>query len=287
MKKRALTLLIALLMVLPMFTACSENAADTETTAAETTATVETPSADEEIVVEEDEPEILPDIPALDFEGRTFTFLTSGIGDTNGEDWETFDVWVEELNGDVINDAVMERNLFLNETYNVQIAEYKTSGTTLGEIQTEVKVGTNAFDAAFTHFENGATLAQSGSLHNLYDIPYINLEQPWWDQRGVKDMNLMGGVFLATGDATIVDNDATWVLMFGKQYVEDLQLESPYDLVREDRWTYDAFYGMMEQAAVDMNGDGTLKWQDDKFGFITSDYSSRALMYASGEKLVT
>ena len=164
MKKRALTLLIALLMVLPMFTACSENAADTtETTAADTTATVETPSADEEIVVEEDEPEILPDIPALDFEGRTFTFLTSGIGDTNGEDWETFDVWVEELNGDVINDAVMERNLFLNETYNVQIAEYKTSGTTLGEIQTEVKVGTNAFDAAFTHFENGATLAQSGN----------------------------------------------------------------------------------------------------------------------------
>ena len=288
MKKRALTLLIALLMVLPMFTACSENAADTtETTAADTTTTVETPSADEEIVVEEDEPEILPDIPALDFEGRTFTFLTSGIGDTNGEDWETFDVWVEELNGDVINDAVMERNLYLNETYNIQIAEYKTSGTTLSEIQTEVKVGTNAFDAAFTHFENGASLAQSGSLHNLYDMPYINLEQPWWDQRGVQDMNLMGGVFLATGDATIVDNDATWVLMFGKQYVEDLQLESPYELVREDRWTYDAFYGMMEQAAVDMNGDGTLKWQDDKFGFITSDYSSRALMYASGEKLVT
>mgnify|MGYP003293749454 CR=1 FL=1 len=86
MKKRALTLLIALLMVLPMFTACSENAADTtETTAADTTTTVETPSAEEEVVVEEDEPEILPDIPALDFEGRTFTFLTSGIGDTNGD----------------------------------------------------------------------------------------------------------------------------------------------------------------------------------------------------------
>ena len=39
MKKQALTLLLALLMVLPMFTACSENAADTENTAAETTAT--------------------------------------------------------------------------------------------------------------------------------------------------------------------------------------------------------------------------------------------------------
>jgi len=289
MKKQALTLLLALLMVLPLFTACSENAADTteDTAAAETTAPT-TPSAGEETVaVEEEETEIQPDIPALDFDGRTFTFLTSGIGDTNGEDWETFDVWVEELNGDVINDAVMERNLYINETYNVQIAEYKTAGTTLAEIQTEVKVATNAFDAAFTHFENGANLAQTGSLHNLYDMQYINLEQPWWDQRGVQDMNLMGGVFLATGDITIVDNDATWVLMFGKQYVEDLQFENLYDLVREDRWTYDKFYDMMSQAAVDMNGDGTLKWQDDNFGFVTSDYSSRALMYASGEKLVT
>ena len=284
MKKQALTLLLALLMVLPMFTACSENAADKEeTTANETTANV-TPSADEETVAaEEEEAEILPDIPALDFEGRTFTFLTSGIGDTNGEDWETFDVWVEELNGDVINDAVMERNLFINETYNVQIAEYKTTGTTLSEIQTEVKAGSGAFDAAMTHFENGANLAAGGNLHNLYDMPYINLEQPWWDQRGVQDMNLMGGVFLATGDITIVDNDATWVLMFGKQYAEDLQLENLYDLVREDRWTYDKFYDMMSQASSDMNGDGALKWKDDKFGFITSDYSSRALMYASGE----
>lgn len=288
MKKRALTLLLACLMVLPMLAACSENAADKEeTTAAETTAPT-TPSADEETVpVEEEEPEILPDIPALDFEGRTFTFLTSGIGDTNGEDWETFDVWVEELNGDVINDAVMERNLYINETYNVQIAEYKTTGTTLSEIQTEVKVGSGAFDAAFTHFENGANLAQTGSLHNLYDMPYINLEQPWWDQRGVADMNLMGGVFLATGDITIVDNDATWVLMFGKQMIEDLQMENPYDLVREDRWTYDVLYDMAASASVDMNGDGTLKWKDDQFGFMTSSYSSQGLMYASGEKLVT
>ena len=161
MKKRALTLLVALLMVLPTLAACSENAADnTETTATETTPTNTTPSADEETVaVEEEEAEILPDIPALDFEGRDFIFLTSGIGDTNGEDWETFDVWVEELNGDVINDAVMERNLFINETYNVQINEYKTTGTTLGEIQTEVKAGSGAFDAAMTHFENGANLA--------------------------------------------------------------------------------------------------------------------------------
>lgn len=288
MKKRALTLLLACLMVLPMLAACSENAADKEeSTAPETTAPT-TPSADAETVpAEEEEAEILPDIPALDFEGETFTFLTSGINDTNGADWETYDIWVEELNGDVMNDAVIERNLYIEETYNTKIAEYKTNSTTLSEIQTEVKAGSGAFDAAMTHFENGASLAQGGSLHNLYDMPYINLKQPWWDQRGVADMNLMGGVFLATGDITVIDNDATWVLMFNKQMHEDLQLENLYDLVREDRWTYDTFYTMAQGASVDMNGDGALKWKDDVFGFLTSSYSSQGLMYASGEKLVT
>ncbi len=287
MKKRALTLLIALLMVLPMFTACSENAADKEETSpAETTATV-TPSAEEETVpVDDEEAEILPDIPALDFEGRTFTFLTSGINDTNGVDWETFDIWVESLDGEAINDAVFERNLYLEETYNVKIAEYKTNGTTLDEINTEVKAASGAFDAAMTHIENGANLSQSGSLLNLYDMPYINTAQPWWDPRAVEDLQILNSLYFATGDITIIDNDATWVLMFNKQMHEDLQMENLYDLVREDRWTYDLFHDLAAQGSVDMNGDGTLKWKDDTFGFLTSGDSAYGLMYASGEKLI-
>lgn len=287
MKKRALTLLLACLMLLPTFTACSENAADktTEETTAETTAQ-NTPSADEETVPEEEEAELLPDIPALDFEERTFTFLTSGINDTNGVDWETYDIWVEELNGDVINDAVIERNRYVEETYNVKIAEYKTNSTTLAEIQTEVKAGSGAFDAAMTHIENGANLSQGGNLVNLYNLSYFDSSKPWWDARAVEDLKVMNGLYFATGDITVIDNDATWVLMFNKQMHEDLQLEDLYDLVREDKWTFDKFYEMIPAGSVDMNGDGVLKWKDDQFGFLTSGDSAYGLMYASGEKFI-
>lgn len=287
MKKQALTLLLACLMVLPMLAACSENAADKEETAAPETTAPTTPSAEEETVAEpEEEEEILPDIPALDFEGRTFTFLTSGINDTNGADWETYDIWVEELNGDVINDAVIERNLELEDTYNVKIAEYKTNSTTLTEIQTEVKAASGAFNAAMTHIENGANLSQGGYLNNLYDLPYFNAEQPWWDPRAVDDLEVMGGLYFATGDITVIDNDATWVLMFNKQLHEDLQLENLYDLVREDRWTFDVFHELALQGSLDIDGDGALTWKNDQFGFLTSGDSAYGLMYASGEKLV-
>ncbi len=288
MKKRALTLLLACLMVLPTFTACSENAADKsdETAAAETTAQ-NTPSAEEETVpAEEEETELLPDIPALDFEGRTFTILTVGPNDTNGVDWVSYDIWVEEMNGDVINDSVFERNLYIADTYNTEIAEYTTTTTTLSEIQTEVKAASGAFDAAITHIENGANLSQGGHLINLYDLSYFDSDKPWWDPRAVKDLKVMNGLYFATGDITVTDNDATWVLMFNKQMHEDLQLENLYDLVREDKWTFDKFYEMIPAGSVDMNGDGALTWKEDQFGFLTSSASSYGLMYASGEKLV-
>ena len=49
MKKQALTLILALLMVLPLFTACSENAADTtEDTAAAADTQAETQQQQEE-----------------------------------------------------------------------------------------------------------------------------------------------------------------------------------------------------------------------------------------------
>lgn len=286
MKKRTLSWLLVCLMLLQTLAACSEAPGEKETTGNDTTnaATPSTETAGTENT--DEEPEIKPDLPSITFDGRTFTFLTSGPNDTNGVDWETYDIWVEGVNGDVINDSVFERNLYLEDTYKIKLAEFKTNGATLDEIKTEVTVDTGAFDAAITHIENSANLAQSGYLLNLYNFNYINTKQPWWDQRAREDLEILGKLYFATGDITVIDNDATWVLMFNKQMLEDLQMPNLYDLVREGTWDYDTFYSLATQASVDMNGDGVLKKSDDQFGFITSGDSAYGLLYASGEKLV-
>lgn len=286
MKKRTLCAVLALLMLIPALASCSESKTNTdETKPAET---VSAPSAENEAeTAPEEETEILPNIPALNFNGDTFTMLTSGPNDTNGVDWETYDIWVEAMNGDVINDAVFDRNLFLEDTYNVKIAEYKTNIDTLNEIKTEVKAGAGSFDAAMTHIENGANLAQQGNLYNLHNVNYIDTSMPWWDPRAVDELEIFGGLYFATGDITVIDNDATWVLMFNKQLREDLQLPNFYDLVREDSWTFDKFMEVMEGASIDLNGDGKMNYKDDQFSMITSGDSAYGLMYASGEKVAT
>lgn len=281
-KRNCFCILLAAIMML-QFTACAESENSAED-AAENTAQ-QTQTTDEVVVEEEEEVELQPDIPELDFGGNTFTWLTSGSVDDNGVDWVTYDVWVEELTGDVINDAVFDRNIWLEDKYNVKMAENKTNSTTYGDIQIAAKAGSAGFNAAFTGFARVASLCQSGYLYNMYDLPYIDLSKPWWDQRAIEDLTIYGDVYGATGDITVIDNDATWVLMFNKQMILDYNLDDPYTLVREDTWSYDKFYEMISVPAADLNGDGKLTPQNDQYGFITTGDSCQGLFYASGEKI--
>lgn len=207
MKKHSfIALLLALITALPTLLACAADPVET-TAVADPTATVETQP--------EVETELMPDIPALDFGAEEFMFLTSDENDTNGVDWKTYDVWVENTTGDVINDAVFERNLYLEETYNIKMAQ--SQGVTETLAKQDVTAGTGDYDAVMTNTTAAANLAQAGYTISMYDLPYIDLTKPWWDQGCTEDLTLMGNIYFATGDITVIDNDATWVLMFNKQ----------------------------------------------------------------------
>ena len=102
MKKRVLSILLAAVMLLPMAAACSENGAETDTP---DTGLSPAPTAAEE-VVEPEETELSDNLPASDFEGYGFH-----VGAQDGVYYGCAmieQVLVEELNGDVVNDAVKE-----------------------------------------------------------------------------------------------------------------------------------------------------------------------------------
>ena len=108
--KKLLLVLITLSMLLPSLASCSEKPVDETTADTAASAAESDVSTISETETEADSEELLPDIPKLNFEGRTFTILTSGLNDTNGKDWITYDVYAESINGEPINDAVFERN---------------------------------------------------------------------------------------------------------------------------------------------------------------------------------
>ncbi len=279
--KKTITILLLAAMLLSAMASCGSDK-PVETEPGTTGNNTETAAGSTETETAE-ETELRPDIPALDFGGVTFTFLTSGDKDENGSDWATYDVWVESTNGEPINDAVYNRNAYIADTYNCKIAEQKSTGLTQDEEQLAVTAGSEDFDAVFTNISANVQLAQEGLLLDFISVPYIDLTKPWWDQRAVEDLSIGKAMYFGTGDITVIDNDATWVLMFNKAMRENLSLDNIYDLVREGKWTNDVMLKMCEAASTDVNGDGTMAWQDDSFGLATTGMTILGLFYSTGE----
>ena len=275
MKLRFCAAILALASVGSIFVSCgsADTAGETQTTAADTVDAVTT----EEVTTD-----YMPTFPEKDYGGDDFKFLTSSDADDNGVDWQTYDVFAESATGDVVIDAVYERNMWIEETFNVKISEYQC--VTMTETKKAVQAGVTEYDAVMTAIANGCSMGAENYILDLTQVPNIDLSQSWWDQGVLKDTSINNRVYIATGDITIVDNEATWVLMFNKQMAQDLDLNL-YQMVYDNEWDMETFYKYAQLAVKDLNGDGKMYGPEDQFGFATSDMSSDGLMYASGLKL--
>ena len=116
-------------------------------------------------------------------------------------------------------------------------------------------------------------------------MPYLDLEKPWWDQRANVDLTIGNRLFFTVGDLFIMDNDATWLVIFNKKLIADLELENPYDLVRNNTWTFDRLLEMSRGVSQDLNGDGLMD-RHDFYGNVSQGENMTAFYLASGERYV-
>jgi hypothetical protein len=233
------------------------------------------PSADETA-------KILPDLPETDFGGYEFNIYTKGSSFT---EWASMDIYATEETGDPINDAVYLRNRYVEDKYNFIITAIPSSDDMASNVKKSVSAGDLAYDAIVPNMLTQASLATSGVLIDLKTVPYLDLDQIWWDQKANVDLTINNKLFFTVGDLFIMDNDATWLVIFNKQLIQDLTLENPYDLVRNDQWTFDKLLEMCKGVSKDVNGDGIFG-REDFYGNVSQGENMTAYYLASGEKYV-
>jgi hypothetical protein len=75
-------------------------------------------------------------------------------------------------------------------------------------------------------------------------------------------------------------------MAFNKDIISENQFESPFDLVKEGRWTYDKMHEYGRIAARDINGDGRMTLEDDLWGINYTGDSIFGIINSSGVRLV-
>ena len=166
-----------------------------------------------------------------------------------------------------------------------ELAQGNASGTVYDAVKAAVLAGIDDYDAIIAGFSTDCLMAENGYLINLYDIPEINLENSWWDSRLSEAVKINNKLFMATGDITVIDNDATYVMYYNKSLAEILSIGNIYDMVFDGSWTIDNYSGLSKSALYDLNGDGKYAYPDDRFGTSCTFSLSQALMFGCGVTL--
>ena len=224
-----------------------------------------------------------PNVPAdVKFDGETFSILIGSVGGF---------MYAEEETSDIVNDTVYNDNLNVEDrfgiTLNIVKGGYDATGGGQSEATAQFRSLIEANDTtyhAFMHVQHNG-MPQMTLERYFVDwntLPYIDLEEEWWYQNITKDLCFGDKVYVMTGDyARYIDSIDC--LVFNKQIFDELGLEYPYQDVLDGTWTWDKFEELVAQGAKDLNGDGQMTKEDDRWGLVGWTYElSYALLVSSG-----
>lgn len=258
---RFLCLLLAFITALSALAACAESR-DEPDAVTENNSIAEETTAETELT-RENTPDDLP--AELDFEGATATFLD------RTKSWFVGEMHVDDFNGEVVNDAVYQRMVNVSERLNVKL-EFVDKDDVTSTANLSISSAADDYsivvDSAVSVVQYGA----KGHYCNMMgdNVPYINLEQPWWAKYYTEQANIGGKIFFITGDAGWSLIKLAFVTYFNKKMVENYNIDNPYDLVANGEWTRDVFAQLCSQVYSDINGNGKHD-KNDIFGFGAGD----------------
>ncbi|MGM9626308.1 MAG: hypothetical protein ACI3XM_11455 [Eubacteriales bacterium] len=235
-----------------------------------------------EAVTEDNLPKL--QLPASDFGGQEFKLLTTVHA--------AYEYVAEEETGDIVEDAVYKRNRAVEELLNVNFTFIEEPGHWADKdsfnklIKNSVMAGDGAYDLVSGTMVCVIPTAAEGIFMNVLDLPYIQLENPWWVQGLEDSLAIDGKLFGFVGDGSLSLYKDLSVLFFNKKLLADYDLPDPYQMVKDGTWTLDRMIEMSKAVSVDLNGDGKMKIEDDVFGFYSHDVPRRGFQTAMEVEII-
>ncbi|MBO7403667.1 MAG: hypothetical protein J6V24_01785 [Clostridia bacterium] len=274
--KKTVCLLLAALMAVLSFAACSESKENTDGDTPSGGSEVTTPAAETEAETEKVTAESTLTIE--DFGGREYRMISTN------QDNRQVDIIAEELTGATLNDLVFGRNSRVSDLYNVSMtAEQADFGSINSMVQKDAKSGDMSYDLYLTNY-TANSLASNGVLYDFYQLPSIQLDMAWWDQNERADLTIMGKLFMAIGDISPTELLTSECMLFNKRLFDNHSIAYPYPDALEGTWTLDKCFGIANGLTEDLNGDGEIKVEDDLFSLTCwFDYGTACLYGAGGD----
>ena len=252
MKK--LSFLMALLMIVSVLAGCSDTSAETETLAADTAAAETEPT----------ETEIPDNLPDMDYGGADYRIYTRNCCVSHADG-----VYMAEQTGDVVSDAVYERNLTIEERFNVKFSEpFLAPDAEATDLNNAVQAGDDMCEVAIWHYKHLGDSAAAGYLADISTAGHIDFAKPWWYQKVNEAYSIGGRAYVIVGMYDLDNYYDNVCIYFNKELLIDLTGDDDlYSVVKEGKWTIDKMKELCSIAGTDLDGDGAMDFTKDQFGY--------------------
>ena len=190
-------------------------------------------------------------LPERDMEGAEFRVLTRDRGDFVSD--LSFG---EELNGDVVNDAIVNRNISVCDRFNaVLTADYKSDPIPI--MQSCIKAGDDSYSVCLAQIIGETAMCYKGGFLDWYtDLPYVDLGKPWYIGNAAEALSVKDHAYVMIGEFDLDVLRFTYCMYYNKDLAASYSLEDIYPVVREGRWTYDMLKDLSDRMYTDLDGNG-------------------------------
>lgn len=230
------------------------------------------------------------DYPDVDYKGYEFKILNI---DSFYNCYVKTDV--EEQTGETVDDAVYNRNRKVEEKLGIKISEQAETFTGFADctkpatiLQQDVTAGDENFDCVYVSMAGSPGIVTGGYVLDLNKVPGLNLDKEWWDTDLNSALEIDGKLFCATSPLQLTSLDLSWVLFFNKKILEQNKLDTPYDLVRQGKWTMDKMNEYVS-ACANLNGDDSFTFTSGgkaTYGIAGHNTATYLFLLAGGNKLI-
>ena len=230
-------------------------------------------------------------LDTLDYKDTTFNISMSATDLSTHQ----YMIGPEEAEGDVVDIAVFNRNIAVEDRLGITF-EYEKTDYQWNEVASNIRQlimsGDDTFDLIVNDQIGLATCAAEGLFVNAYDCEYFDFTKAGWWYDYMKDAAVdEDEIYLLTGDYFINVLDRAFVIYTNMDIFETVSGETKADLyetVLNGEWTYDKMNEYVSMAYDDTNGD-TIANQGDRFGFLVSNKAGSMIsfVYSSDVPFIT
>ena len=259
-----------------VFSACDDNSKEVNNNTGDVQNNQQTPGDVQD--GEEEQIDYLSDLSTEKYDGYNFRMLLrKGM---------IADQYLEEDSTDLVESATYKRNKYVEERYGITITATESSSTYETDALNSILAGDDAYDLIFAHSRAAFTYAVQGAAYNVNDIESIHLDKPWWSNDIKNSCNVNGYLYVLDGDITTQGLGNAMSMFFNKNLFDELGFDYPYELVKDGEWTFDEFAYLAKKGGKDLDGDGVITPENDRFGFVTPEWEAPInILYTGGQKI--